>query len=1123
MFIKRIEIFGFKSFKNKTVLDFENQDITGVVGPNGCGKSNIVDALLWVMGENSPKTLRGESLSDIIFGGTSQTAPGQLAEVKLILRAGEQGFPAMFNHFSEVMITRRSFRDGKSETFINDKECLLKDIREFFMNTGAGCKGFSIIEQASIEKLITAKPLQRRFIIEEVAGITKFKSQKSESLRKLNLVNQNLKRVEDVLKLQTSQLQHLKSQAKKAEKYKKLKKELESKEQTIYLARYHSFVADQASITKEIQKKEQELTKTQDFLKTKKASLKTLSQKREKHQEKNKQIQEELNAIQLESAYLQDKVKSFEWVKNLQSQLEAAKAEEQKIHSQIFKFNPNFDPSLSLNDLKRESVKMQAFLDEKQKNQQALKVHTDLLKNQIEFVQKEIQNFHLEKQEFEEKIKQNIQNKNRVTEQLKKHKKQWALVEKSLKDLQAQEKLAFQKKEKAESQWRDLSLKLSAFNHKQQAMEKILKKFDSLNKAGQQLIESLPDQFYSLSKSLEVDADYAKALSAVLGPLDQALVPKDFVDLEWAVEKLKKDKSGKIYFLSSLPQAPVDREQKEAIKAYPAVVAFLDEKVKWKWDYSSLKKMLELSAVVSDLKSAYELKKQFPAFQFVTLEGDFVRRDSFVYAGSSHQDNSFFEIRRQVEEINKQLVAKKVELSAKELEKNSCLQQWNQIQQKRKETEKQFSQLSRLCEGLKTDNDFIHQDRLRNTEMRDRNHKKIKDFEIKKESLREHQALSNKEIKQQEQLMTQKHSYFKILTQALENKKTQEKGEREKTLLLNVINSSKNSKTKLSLLELEKTIKKNKKQKGDLEGQMSLFKEEDSRFSQEKNQLELKIKQLEQVLFDLRLSINQQLSEKDKKEIEKTHIQEQFQKSYNLEIKNFEGEELTRSPEEIQQEQTRLQEQLDRIKEVNFLALKEYEELNKEHNFLIQQKEDLVKSQEGILKLISHIDRICRSRFNEMLEEINKRFSKIFPMVFQGDKAKAELILCEDNGEQGVDILIHPPGKKLQSVSLLSRGEKALTAVCLIYSLFLVKPSPFCIIDEADAPLDDANIFRFLSVLKEMSKKSQMIVITHNKYTMQNCDKLYGVTQEQPGISQIVSVDLKSPQNFPSPVPPSGL
>ena len=228
MFIKRLEIFGFKSFKNKTVLEFENHEVTGIVGPNGCGKSNVVDALLWVMGETSPKHLRGESLSDVIFSGTATEPHGNLAEVILTLHPGKTGFPEEYKSFSELMIARRAHRDGKTEYSINQQTCLLKDIREFFMNTGAGCRGFSIIEQEAIERLITAKPMQRRFIIEEVAGITKFKNRKSESVRKLDLVNQNLQRLNDILKVQDSHLSQLTSQAKKAEKYKKLKQDIEN-------------------------------------------------------------------------------------------------------------------------------------------------------------------------------------------------------------------------------------------------------------------------------------------------------------------------------------------------------------------------------------------------------------------------------------------------------------------------------------------------------------------------------------------------------------------------------------------------------------------------------------------------------------------------------------------------------------------------------------------------------------------------------------------------------------------------------------------------------------------------------------------------------------------------------
>ena len=264
----------------------------------------------------------------------------------------------------------------------------------------------------------------------------------------------------------------------------------------------------------------------------------------------------------------------------------------------------------------------------------------------------------------------------------------------------------------------------------------------------------------------------------------------------------------------------------------------------------------------------------------------------------------------------------------------------------------------------------------------------------------------------------------------------------------------------------------------------------------------------------MKMDINSLGLDWDKKELEKTYLKNTFLENYQLQIENFvshaSSEEIPL--EKLKAEMHHYEKQLDRIKEVNFLALEEYEKLFKENLFLSTQEEDLVNSKKAIIKVISYIDNLCETRFQDMLEEINKRFSKVFPIIFQGDNAKAELILHEEpeGQEQGVDILIHPPGKRPQSVTLLSRGEKALTSVCLIYSLFLVKPSPFCIIDEADAPLDDANIFRFLSVLKEMSRKSQIIVITHNKYTMQACKKLYGVTMERPGISQVVSVDMES-------------
>ena len=310
------------------------------------------------------------------------------------------------------------------------------------------------------------------------------------------------------------------------------------------------------------------------------------------------------------------------------------------------------------------------------------------------------------------------------------------------------------------------------------------------------------------------------------------------------------------------------------------------------------------------------------------------------------------------------------------------------------------------------------------------------------------------------------------------------------------------------------------KQRENLDTQIASFQKELESKNQIKEEQEKNIQALEKNLFQIKLDINNLQSEWEKKELEKSHLENRFLESYQLQIEDFPPPSPSEEAplEKLKEEIDHYKKQLDQIKEINFLALEEYEKLSKENFFLNTQKEDLVNSKKELIKVISHIDKLCETRFKDMLEEINKRFSKVFPIVFQGENAKAQLILHEEpeSREPGVDILIHPPGKKPQSVASLSRGEKALTSVCLIYSLFLVRPSPFCIIDEADAPLDDANILRFLSIVKEMSQNSQVIAITHNKYTMQSCKKLYGVTLERPGISQIVSVDMESRDFFKS-------
>ena len=1111
MFIKRLEIFGFKSFKEKTVLEFENQDITGVVGPNGCGKSNIVDALLWVMGENAPKNLRGEALSDIIFGGTSKEPSGNLAEVKLTLNPGDRGFPVNYEKFSEIMISRRSYREGGSECFINDKECLLRDVREFFMNTGAGCRGFSIIEQESIERLITAKPLQRRYIIEEAAGITKFKNQKAESLRKLQLVDQNLKRLDDILKAQAGQLSHLSSQAKKAEKYKKLKKEIELRDKEINASQYLSFVEDQKKIELEIQNKKTQKSEDQKNLGNKKEELSKLDHKIQSFAEDRDRLKQQLSDKKIESASLKDKAKTFEMIEDIKEKISQIQGEQKEIQQKLIAVKESFDSKFTLNDIQTEIQKVKTKLDEIKQNKSSLQAHVDLLTKQMDFVSKEKNSLSGEGESLAESIKQSIHKKNQVKEEIKKEKSNQLLSEKNFQELDKKEKELRSSKENLEKERNQLKAHISGLSHKAEELRKLLTQFSNRNKSAEELIQWKPEQFHLLFEKLDVETEYTKALSVVLGSLEKAIAPDELIDLEQGIEKLKEAQKGKSWFLSRLPQEEASSSLREKLRVFPAFICFLDEKVKWNVFNSPLKALLKKTAVVSDLKSAFELKKQFPSFQFVTKSADFITQNSMVYAGSDNQESSLLEIRSQVEESAKQLAVEKTKLQAKEIEWDNCLKQFEEIQASRKNQEKKLSDFSDSIKSSEKELEFLEKDLVRLSEIRDKNKDKIKDFEEKQENLSEHTTVFGADIGKQDQLISSKQSYLDLLNQALEKIKSETALKKEENLLLDVINQSSSHLTGSDKtgLNLKQKIEENKKETEKLENELGALQEEQEQACSQETQTESEKQALEKGLFQIELDIKTLTAEKEKKEIEKSHLQEKFKESYNSSIEEFKPD-TSLSLEKLKEELSRFQEQLERIKEVNFLALEEYEKLLEDHQFLNKQKEDLESSQTGITKVIHHIDKTCKTRFNKMLEETNARFSRVFPIIFGGENAKAELILHEEKGEQGVDIKVHPPGKRPQSVSLLSRGEKALTSICLIYALFLVKPSPFCIIDEADAPLDDANIFRFLSVLKEMSRKSQIIVITHNKYTMKHCNKLYGVTQKEPGISQIVSVDMDS-------------
>lgn len=1160
MFIKRVEIFGFKSFKNKTVLEFSNQDITGIVGPNGCGKSNVVDALLWVMGESSPKSLRGEALSDIIFGGTRKEEPGNVVEVNLILGKGSFGFPPDYNKFSEVMITRKAYRDGKNEYFINNQTCLLREVREFFMNTGAGCRGFSIIEQESIEKLITAKPRERRFIIEEVAGIAKFKSRKQESERKLLLVNQNLQRLDDILKMQESQLNKLTIQAKQAKKYRDLKQQIQTRQMQIEktdkestFRSYELLGEEQKTIKAEKQKKEQSVQMLTKNISVAKDSLNTIKKqevekrthlevirKREMEQGVNIQSLKMIESVKAKKEAVMESIKvtKEDMIKSIKAKKEALKIKEAEIQEELKPVRDFFKNNVPLSELEKEAEQVHSHLAEIKNNKKELELKVGVSAEQGQFIEREINHLSEENKLIQTQIQKNMKEKNKIYSFLEKQKQMNLKFGEELERIVKNEAKFKDQKENLESVKAQLSQGISLLECKIEEMKKLISRFENINEGAAELIKWKPEDFQSLFQSLKVEPEYAEALGSVLGYHVQALVPKEDVCLEQGIQRLKTLKNGRVSFVSSLPGALESSVLKTKLKSYPAVICFLDEKVSLNIYTESLRFLLGQTVVASDLNAAFELKRQFPAFQFVTKEGDFITRESLVYAGSGGKETSLFKIRNQIEDLSKDLSSKKVEQKVKKLELDSCIKRWKHIRQQEKDVRNQNRDNFEKMIAFRKDIERIEKDIVRLLDDRKKNDEKVENYNKEKQNLLKHEEAYNQELKSFDEVISVKETQFQSLSsgiedhknynikkvkwekELLENRKDQQSLDQEVSLLSDLVHKTQSSAkeeqtSEKANLSLQEEIELIDKERQKLIWEIKNCEEELQQHSQVQTEREKNISELEEKLIQTKMGINNLTLSLDKKEFERGHLKSKFLDLYKVQIENFVSSDSSLENvdvEVLQKEKESYQKRLDSMEGINFLALEEYEKLSKENLFLNSQKEDLVKSRKEIVKVIAHIDKLCETRFQDMLVEINKRFSKVFPIVFQGDNAKAELVLHEDadSQEPGIDILIHPPGKRPQSVTLLSRGEKALTSICLIYSLFLVKPSPFCIIDEADAPLDDANIFRFISVLKEMSRKSQIITITHNKYTMQACKKLYGVTMERPGISQIVSVDMDS-------------
>jgi chromosome segregation protein len=1183
MRLNRLELLGFKSFVEKTVIEF-NPGITAIVGPNGCGKSNIVDALRWAMGEQSARHLRGHQMEDVVFNGSDTLPPTGMAEVSLVFDNEDGRGPVEYGTFVEIMVTRRLFRSGESEYAINKVPCRLKDVIELFLGTGVGSKAYSIVEQGRVDELVNAKPEDRRALIEEAAGTSKYKSRKLVAERKLERTQQNLLRVTDIVREIERQIRTMELQAKKAERYRALKAQLKEKDllhATIQqrtlkeaIAAYETQLTDAenrlvAHVTclrsKEAESErvrlsmleaEKEISAQQEAVYQVKVQIQTEEQRIDFYRKDLAQLAQTDTETRAALLQLEDKIKTLggeiaELEKARENFVQLSLFEEsflQEKEQQLIRLHAEVKSVQSDLDREKEALieaaNQIAYLrnDALAKSHRCQEISRDLIRIQEEHATALSSLELCERKRTDTKAALDHcldQARERSMEAAEIH----ALIQTLVRAKADQEKRA----ESLEQQIHESRSRLESLEDLQKNYEGYQEGVRAIMLKRQQ--EAEPNGIYGLvAEVIDAPEPYEKALTAVLGDRLQYMIVKGQEEGVEAIEYLKRKASGRGSFIP----LQLSRKQSRPLPLGEAeVISPLLEVISVKEGYSEVAEyLLSDVVIVRDLRAGLALWNRNGFYStLVTPEGEVIDPMGTVTGGSGNAlEGSFLTQRRRIKEL-KALVGElelKGQIEAREVEK--LKDELDRAETNKALLAAEIHRLELARVGLEHEHSTAHRDFERLTQTvqalrqeqndlagtlervtQDANQcrtaieTRIQDKTEKEKQLADKQTVAvelQKSVEALEAAVTQSRIRNAALGEKRENthqnlesrlKLRQEASEQIKLRQDRIADiKQKRSELEAALEQSVSAFELGKSHLQMLEERLQAERNKHKAISQNLLEIDESIKELRPLGEACQEEKNRLQVALTEKQLHTEHLTANIRERYDTDLESLrlEASEYAGSAEELRAEIDDLRGRLERMGEVNLAAIGEYEELNSRFQFMTRQKDDLEKSIADLQRTIVKLNRICRLRFKESFEEINEKFQSIFPRLFQGGKAK--LVLTDENDylETGVEIVAQPPGKKLQFITLLSGGEKALTAVSLLFAIFLTKPSPFCFLDEVDAPLDDANIDRFNDMIKEMSQVSQFVLVTHNKKTMQAAEVLYGITMAEPGISKVVSVRM---------------
>lgn len=1184
MFLKGIEVYGFKSFADKIELEFE-PGITAVVGPNGSGKSNVSDAVRWVLGEQSAKNLRGGKMEDIIFAGTQKRKPLGYAEVSLIIDNSLGKLPI---DYEEVRITRRIFRSGESEFYINKSSCRLKDIHQLFMDTGLGKEGYSIIGQGKIDEILNASSQDRRYIFEEAAGIVKYKSRKNDAEKKLDKTEQNLLRINDIIQELENQIEPLSAQAEKAKEFLSLKEQLKEKELALFIYKMDNLKEKQDeiqfnkhSIEEDLRKKEKIIEKKEGSNNQLKIQLKSTEETMDSRQQylydlrsKNEKNDSDIQLLNNEINNLRENEDRLEVdINEIKENIIQYSQEKQTKEKELDDISTYLEKqSTTLLKRKEELGKLKDILKDKESNieekrQQKFESINNLsdLKSNLNGIQVMEENIKKQLQQLKE---QDVQLKERLKHQksiLQKEKNKEELNEQVIKAIRKSKKSLDEELNKVLSQLKSSTDKIEKHYKTIQSQKSRLKvlvemenEYDGYYKSVKNLMSArdknkfLKENIYGVvAELIKSSQQYTLAIERALGSSIQNIVVKDEFVAQESIKILSENKWGRATFLplNIIKGKKIVKEQ-NILKETKGFIGIASDLVEYDPRFSPIIHQLLGRVVIVETMEAgiYLSRKLNQRFKIVTLEGDVFNPGGSIVGGrSSYKNSGILSRQQEIETLSKKIHDFKKQYEKLSQENIRLKNQKENLQSKEKELIEEMNKKELEKITLKNSSHQINSEveRIENEIARIQN--EVDTFDTELEELQERKKLAKSNIVQTNQLIDQ-------LDHEINTKDDISKNEKEKIELLNSeithleIDLAKNKQKKIEiqnqLIQINTNIKNSKdnlkkqeyryeqygvkvvENKSKIQELKACMEEVSNTIVQSKQQIDLlsqKRKKIEReiqvyeeelrehnkqlvlsnnALHKIEIQLNKVKMEMDTLQ---SRIYEDYKLTYNLALgykRNL--QDLSKINSVIRN----FKNQIEELGNVNIDSIEEYTRISERYEFLSKQRDDLNVAKDNLHTVIHQITITMQQQFQEQFDMIKKEFSDVFQKLFQGGHAKVYLTDPENALNSGVEIEVQPPGKKLQNLSLLSGGERALTAIALLFSILKVRPTPFCILDEIEAALDDANVYRYANFLRGFSKDTQFIAITHRKGTMESADALYGITMEEQGVSKLVAVKI---------------